>query len=238
MRRLAGPVGLLAAVAFATFASLAAARPDEEPRTGTKGAELVCTQLVADTCGTMCPCLFGEAPHHGKCDFVSVFEVEKGTIDAEVLDHARFALAGSFKGPTRSKPGLDVSKAWVDPSSVPDEKARRKLATFLSTSLAGKRSFGVSMARIQIARDEGPLGTRRFEIEGKALFTIQPLAGSDGKNPVRIENGFSPFPELEPIVVGTASGKLKDPDIGVAVSDGSGEIHKVKLTAPPTSPGS
>jgi hypothetical protein len=239
MRRLAGPVGLVAAVAVVTLAVFAAARPDEEPGPGIKPNELVCTWLVADTCGAVCPCLLGEEPHHGTCHFVSVLEVVKGKIDGRTIDHARFAIAGSFSGPTRERPALNVAKAWVDPTSIADPTARKLLASFLATGLPAKRSFGVAMAGIQIARDPDPLGTSRFEIGGEALFTIKPLVGADGKKPLRIENGFSPFPGLEPIIVGTSSGKLDDPDVGMAVSNGSGEIHKVTLTVPPAaSPGS
>src|SRR5262249_45580141 len=143
---------VLAAATIATAVAWAAGdgteRRDATPGGG--GADLVCEQLVADSCGTRCPCLFGEAPHHGACRFASAFEVRKGTIDGELLKGARFAIAGEFHGATRDKPPLDLTKMWIDPAST-TPAAALKLGTFFN-HMAGAKAYVVTMAPIKISR--------------------------------------------------------------------------------------
>jgi hypothetical protein len=224
------------ALAIRTGPTLAA-ETDKPAMIAASPYELTATQFVADTCEVACPCLYGEAPHGGTCEFSSVFVVEKGTIGDQKLDGARFALLGSFSGSLRVKPPLEYTKWYIDPESM-SEGARARIVPTLSTffgARAPKLDYGVVTTKITVAREGGVLGTVRVTIGDKGRFEIRPLAGRDGKEPVRVENAFSPLEELAPVIIGTAEGRHEDEGHTLEFKRNSGEIHRVRMVSAPES---
>src|SRR6516225_11627185 len=53
--------------------------------------------ISADSCSVGCPWILGEPPTHGQCQFVALWQVDKGQYGDLKLDGLKFAFAGEFE---------------------------------------------------------------------------------------------------------------------------------------------
>lgn len=84
--------------------------------------------LTADNCPTGCPCIFGEQPTHGRCEYVAIMLIEKGNYGDVTLDNTRFALGGAFGRPKDqpSKQVYDFVAHYVDANAKEKQKEALK----------------------------------------------------------------------------------------------------------------
>ena len=66
--------------------------------------------ISADSCSVGCPWILGEPPTHGQCQFVALWQVDKGQYGDLKLDGLKFAFAGEFAQKVIGEP---VKKAFV-----------------------------------------------------------------------------------------------------------------------------
>ena len=67
------------------------ARAAEEP-----AWSIEAKMISADSCSVGCPCILGEPPTHGQCQFVALWQVDKGRYGDVKLDGVKWGLAGEF----------------------------------------------------------------------------------------------------------------------------------------------
>jgi hypothetical protein len=87
--------------------------------------------ISADSCSVGCPCILGESPTHGQCQFVALWQVDSGRYGDVKSDGVKFAFAGEFAQKVIGEP---VKKAFVayyidSGASAEQKEALRKLFT-------------------------------------------------------------------------------------------------------------
>ena len=123
---------ILTLVAAALGVIQTSARAAEEP-----AWSIEAKMISADSCSVGCPCIFGEPPTHGQCQFVALWQVDSGRYGDVKLDGVKFAFAGEFAQKVIGEP---VKKAFVayyidSGASAEQKEALRKL--FTGPSFAG-----------------------------------------------------------------------------------------------------
>ena len=82
---------ILTLVAAALGVIQTSARAAEEP-----AWSIEAKMISADSCSVGCPCILGEPPTHGQCQYVALWQVDKGQYGDVKLDGVKFAFAGEF----------------------------------------------------------------------------------------------------------------------------------------------
>ena len=165
-----------------------AARAAEEPAWSIEAKE-----ISADSCDPHCPCPLGLAPTHGHCDYVSLWQVEKGHYGDVKLDGVKFGIAGSFTQKVVGEPVKNTFVAYyIDSGASADQKeALRKL--FTGPSFAGQgQAAEVKELAINFENLEafGQVGKKVSCTVGEiAKVEVTPIpGGTDPSKPLAVEN--------------------------------------------------
>ena len=165
-----------------------AARAAEEPAWSIEAKE-----ISADSCDAHCPCPLGLAPTHGHCDYVSLWQVEKGHYGDVKLDGVKFGIAGSFTQKVVGEPVKNTFVAYyIDSGASAEQKeALRKL--FTGPSFAGQgQAAEVKELAIKFENLEafGQVGKKVSCTVGEiAKVEVTPIpGGTDPSKPLAVEN--------------------------------------------------
>ena len=175
---------LIAAVGVIQTAAHAA----EEPAWSIEAKE-----ISADSCDPHCPCPLGLAPTHGHCDFVALWQVEKGHYGDVKLDGVKFGNAGSFTQKVVGEPVKHTFVAYyIDSGASADQKeALRKL--FTGPSFAGQgQAAEVKEVAINFENLDafGQVGRKVSATLGElANVEVTPIpGGTDPSKPLAVDN--------------------------------------------------
>ena len=153
--------------------------------------------VTADSCSIGCPCILGEAPEHGHCDFVGIFQITKGNYGDLSLDGAKFGLAGEF---VREKGQAEQTYHYVayyidSEAEKPQREALRAILTGPAFAPLGKPS----------ELEEAPIHLKGMDNFGKAGQTyggtigeiatvmVTPIEGAKTGEPMVIQNSAEPL---------------------------------------------
>ena len=165
-----------------------AARAAEEPAWSIEAKE-----ISADSCDAHCPCPLGLAPTHGHCDYVSLWQVEKGHYGDVKLDGVKFGIAGSFTQKVVGEPVKNTFVAYyIDSGASAEQKAAlRKLFTGPSFAAQGQaaevKELAINFENLEAFGQVGKkVGCTVGEI---AKVEVTPIpGGTDPSKPLAVEN--------------------------------------------------
>ena len=187
---------ILTIIAVAVGAIHTVARAAEEPAWSLEGK-----MISADSCTVGCPCILGEAPTHGHCEFVALWQVVNGRYGDVKLDGVKFGLAGEF---TQKVIGEPVKKTFVayyidSGASAEQKEALRKLFNGPSFAEMGPVAE-VKEAPINFENLDafGQVGKKVSCTMGEiAKVEVTPIAGgTDPTKPLAVENEAEPGMKL------------------------------------------
>jgi len=200
----------------------------EEPAWSLEGKN-----ISADSCSVGCPCILGEPPTHGQCQFVGVWQVDRGRYGDVKLDGVKWGLAGEFTQKVIGERTKDTFVAYfIDAGASAEQKdALRKLLTGPSFAALGKAAE-VKEVTINFENLDafGQVGKKVSCTVGEiAKVEVTPIAGgTDQTKPLRVEN------EAEAGMLSTVLGKASNSFYRSAGKDykfegTSGESHLMAL---------
>ncbi|HVA01251.1 MAG TPA: DUF1326 domain-containing protein [Terriglobia bacterium] len=214
----------IAAIALAVL--LLRGRPKEE------AWSLEGQAVTADTCMVGCPCILGEPPPHGACQFVGIFHVAKGQYGKVSLDNMNFAVAGAFTRPdSQAKQTYQYVAYYLDTQATSGQKrALRRIFAGHTFKQLGKpaevKEMPISLSGLE---NFGQVGkTYGGEVGSVAKVEVTPVAGSSPDQPMVITNS------AEPMFNWTALGKAtssfyKSAGQNFQFEGTSGESHKFQF---------
>jgi hypothetical protein len=219
---------ILTLVAAALGVTQTPARAAEESAWSLEGK-----MISADSCVVGCPCILGEPPTHGQCQFVGVWQVDNGRYGDVKLDGVKWGLAGEFTQKVIGERTKDTFVAYfIDSSASAEQKeALRKLLTGPSFAALGKAAE-VKEVPIKFENLDGfgQVGKTVSAAVGEiAKVEVTPIAGgTDQAKPLRVEN------EAEAGMLATMLGKASNSFYRSAGKDykfegTSGESHLMAL---------
>lgn len=185
--------------------------------------------VTADNCRIGCPCILGEAPHHGHCNFVGIFHVTKGRYGEVSLDGSEFGLAGEF---VRDKGQADQTYTYVAYyiDSEADDSQREALRAILTGPAFAPLGEPAEVKDVAIQME----GMEHFGEVGKtyggtigdvATVMVTPIAGAMPGQPMVIENSAEPL--FHWTCLGEATGSQYSAGGKQFVFEGtSGESHR------------
>ena len=165
-----------------------AVRAAEEPAWSIEAKE-----ISADSCDAHCPCPLGLAPTHGHCDYVSLWQVEKGHYGDVKLDGVKFGLAGEFALKVVGQPIKHTFVAYyIDSGASAEQKeALRKLFTGPSFAAQGQAAEVKELAiKFENLEAFGQVGKKVSCTVGEiAKVEVTPIpGGTDPSKPLAVEN--------------------------------------------------
>src|SRR5262245_32240566 len=187
---------ILTIIAAAVGAMQTVSRAAEEP-----AWSLEAKMISADSCSVGCPCILGEPPTHGQCQFVALWQVDNGRYGDVKLDGVKFGLAGEF---TQKVVGEPVKKTFVayyidSGASAEQREALRKLFTGPSFAEMGPAAE-VKEVPINFENLDtfGQVGKKVSCTVGEiAKVEVTPIAGgTDPTKPLAVENEAEPGMKL------------------------------------------
>src|SRR5215471_8672988 len=212
---------ILTIIAVAVGAMQTVARAAEEPVWSLEGK-----MISADSCTVGCPCILGEPPTHGQCQFVALWQVDKGRYGDVKLDGVKFAFAGEFTQKVIGEPVKKTFEAYyIDSGASAEQKeALRKLFT---GPFAEVKEVAINFENLDAF---GQVGKKVSCTVGEiAKVEVTPIAGgTDPTKPLAVEN------EAEPGMKLTMLGKTSNSFYRSAGKDykfegTSGESHLMAL---------
>jgi hypothetical protein len=219
---------ILTLVAAALGAIQTPTRAAEEPAWALEGK-----MISADSCTVGCPCILGEPPTHGQCQFVGVWQLDNGRYGDVKLDGVKWGLAGEFTQKVIGERTKDTFVAYfIDLAASPEQKeALRKLLTGPSFAALGKaaevKEVAINFENLDVFGQVGK--TVSCTVGQIAKVEVTPIAGgTDRTKPLRVEN------EAEAGMLWTALGKASNSFYRSAGKDykfegTSGESHLMAL---------
>jgi hypothetical protein len=185
--------------------------------------------ITADNCAVGCPCILGEPPTHGRCQYFGVMTIEKGHYGDVKLDNVKFALGGAFGRSKELAPQeYDFVSWYVDDSATKEQKEAMK-KIFASPEFAGMgKAVEVKEVPISVTgiEDWGKVGkTYGGNVGEFGKVRVTPISGAISGKPMVVENS------AEPNFYWTALGKssesyYKGAGMDWSFSGTSGESHK------------
>src|SRR5580704_14486546 len=164
------------------------ARAAEEPAWALAGK-----MISADSCSVGCPCILGEPPTHGQCQFLALWQVENGRYGDVKLDGVKFGLAGEFAQKVIGEP---VKRSFVayyidSGASAEQREALRKLFTGPSFAALGQAAEVKEVAiNFENLDAFGQVGKTVSATVGEiAKVEVTPIGGgTDPTKPMAVEN--------------------------------------------------
>jgi hypothetical protein len=171
-------------------------------------------RIGVDSCPVGCPCVLGEAPHHGTCQAITIYHVDKGRHGRVDLANTKFAIAGDFTQRTREdKPVYTYTAYYIDSAATPGQ------ITALKNILAGPAFAGrggpaeVKELPIRITNLGGygqvgqTYGGTVGEIAKVEVTPVSPVRSKEPSRPLVVENPAN-HPSTRSIILGRASGSF------------------------------
>ena len=153
--------------------------------------------VTADSCPVGCPCILGEPPAHGSCQFVGIFRVTKGQYGKVRLDNVNFAVAGEFSRPDSQARQIYRYTAYYLDAQATDgqKKALKRILTGPAFQELGKpaeiRETAISFTGLenfgQVGKTYGGTVGQVAEVE------VTPVAGSAPGQPMVVTNSAEPM---------------------------------------------
>jgi hypothetical protein len=219
---------ILTIIAVAVGAMQTVSRAAEEPAWSLEGRT-----ISADSCSVGCPCILGEPPTHGQCQFVGVWQVDNGRYGDVKLDGVKWGLAGEFTQKVIGERTKNTFVAYfIDSSASAEQKeALRKLVTGPSFAALGKAAEVKEVAiNFENLDAFGQVGKTVSATVGEiATVKVTPIAGgTDPTKPLTVDN------EAEAGMLWTALGKTSNSFYRSAGKDykfdgTSGESHRMAI---------
>jgi hypothetical protein len=171
-------------------------RAAEEPAWALEGK-----MISADSCSVGCPCILGEPPTHGQCQFLALWQVVNGRYGDVKLDGVKFGLAGEFAQKVIGEP---VKRSFVayyidSGASAEQREALRKLFTGPSFAALGQAAEVKEVAIIFENLDAfGQVGKTVSATVGEiAKVEVTPIGGgTDPTKPMAVANEAEPGMKL------------------------------------------
>src|SRR6516164_2797153 len=123
---------ILTLIAAALGVIQTSARAAEEP-----AWSIEAKMISADSCSVGCPCILGEPPTHGQCQYVALWQVESGRYGDVKLDGVKFAFAGEFAQKVIGEPVKKAFVAYYIDLGASAEQKEALLKLFTGPSFAG-----------------------------------------------------------------------------------------------------
>ncbi len=186
--------------------------------------------ISTDNCSIGCPCVLGEPPTHGRCQYTGILLIEKGYYGNVKLDNLKIAVGGAFgRSKEMGKEETDFVTYYIDTAATKDQKdALLKILT--SPTFSGK-SEDIKVMPITIS------GIENFGIVGKiyggtigdiAKIEISPVSGTLKSQPMVVENPADPM--FDWIALGKSSNSYyKDAGVNWTFDGTSGESQHFYL---------
>lgn len=177
------------------------------------------------------PTLFGHFPTKGTLTFVGVADILHGRMGDIRLDGCRFAYFGRAAGDWKRGKSFDNLSLYIDEATANSEQRNALGQIFRgSENLRSEVIVPLVVTKFDIAGNPSdPLGTTRVKIGDRGEFSITPLKGADGRNPIGIVNGFSFFDDREPVLLGNGNANFADHGRSLKITNGSAEVHYARL---------
>lgn len=192
---------------------------------------------TVDSCGIACPCILGEAPTHGHCNFAGIMHITKGRYGQVDLSDTNLAVAGQF-GHSHQTGGKDPNFVayYIDANAKPEQ--REAIKQMLKEGIFAAQGTPLEVKELPITLT----GWENFAQVGKTLggtvgevmkIEVTPVGGgTHSDKPLVIEN------TAEPLFYWTALGKASNSFYRGAGQDNkfegtSGETHKFALSSEP-----
>lgn len=190
--------------------------------------------VSTDNCVIGCPCLLGEAPTHGRCQFADIMLIQKGHYGDVNLDNTKIAVGGAFgRSKEMGKEETDFVTVYIDASASKEQKdALRKIIDSPVFTSMGKPS-AVKEVPISLTGLEGfaQVGkTYGGTIGDIAKIQITPASGNKQNQPIVVEN------TADPLINWTALGQsvnsyYKDAGVDWTFNGTSGESQRFSLSS-------
>lgn len=164
--------------------------------------------LTADNCVVGCPCIFGEPPTHGHCEYVGIFRVDAGHYGEVDLAGSHFALAGRFVREDReSGPTYTYTAYYIDSGAGDEQRAAlRSILTGPAFAALGEPAevaeVPVSLSCVERFGQVG--ATYGGSVGEVASVQVTPISGATEGEPLVVDNS------AEPLFVWTALGEASD----------------------------
>jgi hypothetical protein len=179
---------ILTIIAVAVGAIQTVARAAEEPAWSLEGKN-----ISADSCSVGCPCILGEPPTHGQCQFVGLWEVDNGRYGDVKLDGVKWGLAGEFTQKVIGERTKNTFVAYfIDSGASAEQKeALRKLLTGPSFAALGQaaevKEVAINFENLDAFGQVGK--TVSCTVGQIAKVEVTPIAGgTDPNKPLTVEN--------------------------------------------------
>jgi hypothetical protein len=192
--------------------------------------------VTADTCVVGCPCILGEPPTHGTCQFVGIFHVEKGAYGKASLDNVNFAVAGAFsRSAEQSKQTYRYIAYYFDSNANSAQKrALRRILTGPAFEQLGKpaevKDMPITLAGLDTFGEVGK--TCAGSVGDIAKVEVTPIEGAVAGQPMVVTNSAEPM--FNWTALGKASGSFYRAAGQNFKFDGtSGESHKFSFSGGP-----
>ncbi len=153
--------------------------------------------VTADNCRIGCPCILGEAPHHGHCNFVAIFQVDEGSFGDVSLANAEFGLAGEFvRKEGQAEQVYNYVAYYIDSEAT--EAQRSALRSILTGPAFAPLGEPQEVEDVPIAMTGmehfGEVGQTYGGTIGEiATVMVTPIAGVIPDKPMVIENSAEPL---------------------------------------------
>jgi hypothetical protein len=153
--------------------------------------------LGLDNCSIGCPCIFGEPPTHGICNFVAVFQNTKANYGDVNLNGVKYAMVGEF---VRQKP--QDAATWRYVAYYIDvqagERQKRALKAILTGPAFAPLGKPAELKEVPITltglESFGQVGkTYGGKVGNIAEVQVTPIQGAIAGKPVVIENSLEPL---------------------------------------------
>jgi len=148
--------------------------------------------LTMDNCNVGCPCIFGEEPTHGRCEYLGVMIIEAGKYGEVVLDNTKIALAGAFGRPkVREQEQYDFVAFYIDAGIAAGQKnALKQLLASEPFKLFGNP---VEVKEVPImVKDLSGFGevdkTCTVTVGEVGKIQVTPISGAMAGKPIVVEN--------------------------------------------------
>jgi hypothetical protein len=190
--------------------------------------------LTVDNCAIGCPCILGEPPTHGRCQYSGILLIEKGNYGDVNLDNTKLALGGAFgRSKEMGEQEYDFAAFYIDASLSEKQKdAIKKILASPQFEGFGKPEEIKEVAIIVNGADNfGKVGkTYGGTIGDFAKIEITPVHGFMSDEPIVIENS------AEPMFYWTALGKssnsyFKGAGQNWSFNATSGESHRFYISS-------
>ena len=213
--------------------SVALALGAAELRAGEPAWSIEGKAITADSCVVGCPCILGEAPTHGTCEYVGILQIEKGHYGSVHLNGTRLALAGAFgRKEPRGPQQYNFVAYYLD--TAPSAEQREALRKILASPFFAKLGQPTEVKEVAILLTNlesfGKVGeTCSGSIGNLAVLHVTPVSGAKAGQPIVVQN------TAEPMWDWTALGKTSSSYYRAAGRDlrfhgTSGESHKFALS--------